>query len=270
MDTFGLIIFGVLLLIITVYIILYYVIPSATLTDVLRNQIELSQNKIVLNSDDVRQTLYGSAGSSVLCFINARIGDKTPKYNGANYPILSVPGGFSLEIGPTGIENSSTTAQLRITTVSPVGTQDEIVALPDFPLQKWVFVSILRDGRRFDVLYDDKIVASHRLAHYPASPSQPMRLGSPSLLGQGVHCLVASQRISPQEVASERQRLADTNGAPILRPSIPLFGSIKDINIPALPALPSLPSDNCPPGSICGGVAKPPANAMKAWVSPYS
>jgi hypothetical protein len=266
----SLIIFGILLLIITVYIIIYYVIPSATLTDVVKNPLDLSQGKIVLNSDDVRQTLFGSAGSSVLSFVNVRIGDKTPKFNGTLYPILSVQGGFSLEVAPTGIEKNSTTAQLRVSTATPIGIQDEVISLPDFPLQKWVFVGILRDGRRFDIMYNDKIVASHRLAHYPANPSQPMRLGDKSLLGQGVHCLVASERVTPQVVASERQRLADTNGAPILRPVIPLFGSIKDIKMPSMPALPSLPSDDCPPGSICGGVAKPPANAMKAWKSPYA
>jgi hypothetical protein len=142
-------------------------------------------------------------------------------------------------------------------------TVDERIEIPAIPMQKWILLSILRDGRRFDVMYDDKIVTSHRLQYYPLTPSNSLKLGNERLLGKAVHLLVADQRLTPELVIQEYKRLSDTSGAPEAERSLPFFGKINDISIPNL-------SVSVPGLDIAPIVGNPPPNAMKAWKTLYA
>jgi len=253
--------FGIIILAVVTYVILYVIIPSASITDVLKNSSNLSKEVFVLSSSDVRQTLYGGSGSTIMTFINPIIGDRTPKFVNTYIPILSIDNAFYFEIAPSPIEKKSTVARLRIATSVTPDKQFEIMDLPELPLQKWTFLTILRDGRRFDVMYDDKIVMSHRLQYYPLTPSNSLRLGNSKLIGKAVHFLVADKRLTPADVTSEYKKLADTNGAPITDRSLPFFGKLE--NIKALSA-------SVPGLDIAPVVNSPPANVMKAWNSPFA
>lgn len=254
------------IVVITAYVIFYMILPTPTLKDIMSAPVTLREGRAVMMSDEVKKTLFGGAGGTVAAFVNAHIGDKTPKMNGAHYPLLSSEGSFSLEIAPTSIERGQTTAQLRVTMATPTGNRDETVELPNFPLQKWILVSILRDGRRFDVMYNDKIVASHRLTYYPAAPTMPLRIGSGGLLGSAVHVLVAGERVNPSLLRAERAKLADTNGAPV----IPMNAYMPDGIGEAAAAVVSKFKTVCLPGLPCEAVSEPPANSMKAWMTPYA
>lgn len=253
--------FGIILLAVVVYVILYVIIPSAGITDVLDKSTDLSKERSVLSSSDVRQSLYGTSGSTIITFINPIIGDRTPKFVNTYIPILSIEDAFYFEIAPSPIEKKTTVARLRIATSTTPGKQFEIIELPELPLQKWTMLTILRDGRRFDVMYDDKIVNSTRLQFYPLTPSNSMKIGNSSLIGKAIHFLVASKRLTPAEVTSEYQKLADTNGAPITDRSLPFFGKLE--NIKAL-------SVSVPGLDIAPSVNNPPSNIMKAWKTPFA
>ncbi len=252
---------GIILLAVVVYVILYVIIPSASVTDVLDKTVDLSKEKIVLSSSDVRQTLYGSSGSTIMTFINPVIGDRTPKFANTYLPVIAIDDSFYFEIAPSPIESRKTVARLRIATSTSANSRFEIIDIPELPLQKWTMLSILRDGRRFDVMYDDKIVISQRLQFYPLMPSNSMKLGSSGLLGKAVHFLVADKRLTPVEVTKEYTSLADTNGAPVVDRSLPFFGKLE--NIKAL-------GDSIPGLDIAPSVNNPPSNNMKAWRSPYA
>ena len=47
----------------------------------------------------------------------------------------------------------------------------ESVALPAIPLQRWTVVTIVKEGRRFDVYYGEKLVASKLCDNVPIPPS---------------------------------------------------------------------------------------------------
>lgn len=254
------------IIVVTAYVIFYVILPKPTLQDVLPNPVALRQGHMALASSDVKGILYGNAGSTVAAFVNVAIGDKTPKMSGTHYPILSSAGAFSLEIAPTTIERGATNAQLRVAVSAPTGTQDETIELPNFPLQKWVLVTVLRDGRRFDVMYNDKLVASHRLTYYPATPTMGLQVGDSTLLGTAVHMLVAGERVSPAAIRKERARLADTNGAPITQANVALPTGIGQAAADVIAKFRTV----CLPGLPCEAVSEPPANSMKAWSSPYS
>lgn len=254
------------IVVITAYVIFFMILPKPALKDMLPAPATLREGRAVMMSDDVKKILFGGAGSTVAAFVNAHIGDKTPKMNGAHYPLLASEGAFSLEIAPTSIESGQTTAQLRVTSATPTGNQDETIALPNFPLQKWVLVSVLRDGRRFDVMYNDRLIASHRLTYYPAAPTMPLRIGSSALLGSAVHVLVAGERVSPSVLRAERAKLADTNGAPV----VPMNMYVPDGIGEAAATVVSKFKTLCLPGLPCEAVSEPPANSMKAWSTPYA
>lgn len=267
MGIIGLILLVAIIAIITIFLIKNFIVPTATITDLLKKEIPLSNATIVMNSDDVQKILYGSDGSTIMLFVNTRIGDKTPKYNGIHYPIASVDGAFSLEIAPTSIESKLTPARLRIITTKQ--GIEEIIDLPNFPLQKWISVTILREGRRFDVMYDDKLVASKTLNSYPLIVSKELRIGSNFLLGKAIHCLVSDKRLHPTKVAEERANLVDTNGIPIVGGFLSIFNPLQETDFNEL-QIPTLSALSCPPGSICSGINTPPSNTMQRWFSNYN
>lgn len=242
-------ILGVIVFVLIVYLVMTYVVPAATLTDVVPSPVALSENKIVLSSDDVNSTLLGGGESTLIALVRAQIGDRTPKNNNSTFPILAIRGSFALEIAPTNIGGSATTSQFRVITGQE---ESEVIALPSFPLQKWIYVAILRSGRRFDIYYNDDLVASHTFDKYPINSPYPLRLGDSNLLGHAVHVLVANKRISAAEAALERRRLVDGAGAP------------RGIRLPALQSvnLPDVPG-GCIPGLTCNTIG--PAPGFNVW-----
>jgi hypothetical protein len=136
--------------------------------------------------------------------------------------------------------------------------KEEVIELPNIPKQKWIFIAILRDGRRFDVIYDNRIVASQRLEYYPVNISSPLAIGSTGLAGSVIHVLINGTRLSPTEVERERVAHVDTNGTVLEADAI-------DISFPGLKLF-----AQCPPGLPCDPVTRPPNNNLFEWSTPYA
>jgi hypothetical protein len=130
--------------------------------------------------------------------------------------------------------------------------------LPPIPKQKWVFIAILRDGRRFDVIYDNKIVASHRLEFYPVIISSPLTVGGTGLDGKVIHVMVNSKRLNPYDIERERVARVDTN-------NMVLEANQIDTSLPGLKLF-----ARCPPGLPCDPITTPPQNNLVQWNTPYA
>lgn len=252
-----LIIIGIIVLAIITYFVIRYVYAKARGKDVAPDVFQLSESKLVYDSYNVQSQLLGSSGSSILAFVNVQYGDRTATANpnaNALLPLINIDGAVTFEVAPD-------SAQLRVVTVKPGGTSTEVVSVPPLPMQKWIMVAILRDGRRFDIMYNDQIVASHRLENYPKVISNPLRVGDKRMLGSGVNVIVAPYRMTPSEVIREMRHLSDTAGMPVAAnprlqlPPIPFSMKLKSICIPGIP---------------CNGVTQPPSDQLKAWYSPYN
>ena len=61
---------------------------------------------------------------------------------------------------------------LKIQTASS-STQSYVegITLPAIPLQRWTVITIVKEGRRYDVFYGEKLVASSLCAYVPLNPS---------------------------------------------------------------------------------------------------
>ncbi len=244
---------GIIVLAIITYLIVKYVYNKSSILDLVEKPIPLNTPKIVYDSNSTKDTLLVQGGSTIMGFFNVILGDRTTKLGDNYITLLEIEGVMQFNV-------SQSSAQLIIATAGNVKKQ-EIITLPTLPMQKWMYVAILRDGRRFDIMYNDQIVASHRLEYFPVIMSNPLKVGNKSLLGNAVHVMVAGYRLKPNEVVYQRNRLSDTNGEPPVAKEI-TFG------IPPIPFLNW--TQQCLPGLPCNAVTKPPENKMKAWSSLYS
>ena len=191
-------------------------------------------------------------------FFKLNNGDRTANYTKPYIPLLQVENNWSLEISPTPQGTDHNVARLRVG-VSNAGTiEDKIIDLPELPKQRWVFIAILRDGRRFDVIYDNKIVASHRLEVYPVIIKSPLSVGNTGLDGFTNYIMINEKRMAHADVDTHRQSYVDTNGIITEKAVISL-------------SLPSIKfTDFCLPGFPCNFIVAPPANNLVKWNSPYA
>jgi hypothetical protein len=244
----------IIVLAIIVYISVKYIYGKATIQDVAPDKFVLSDAKSIYLSDNVTQNILKPSGSTIMAFVNVNFGDRTASTTSEYQSLIGIEGAFSLDISPKG-------SQLTVVTANGlVNDNTEQVQIPPLPLQKWVCVSILRDGRRFDIMYDDQLVASHRFEYFPKVVLQPLVVGNTTLLGSGIHVLIAPYRLTPSDVSKQRAKLSDTTGKPV--------GADTEFGLPPIPFT-SIRSI-CIPGIPCNPVSNPPSNALKAWSTPFS
>ena len=250
-------VFQVLAVVTIIVIILGYVYKNMNTgnTDVLPTITPLNVKKDIVMADVIERTLLGTSGSTVLCFINLQDGNRTASYKDDYVPLLFVDNNWFLEVSH---QSSSTSARLRVQLNNDGTYVMKTIDLPSIPRQKWVFIAILREGRRFDVIYDNRIVASHRFEYYPVIISSPLSIGNERLVGKIIHVILNDRRLSPDEVERRRTMYVDTNNEIMEDHSIIM--SLPTINLFA----------ECPPGLPCDTITFPPKNKMLEWQTPYA
>jgi hypothetical protein len=252
------IIFGVIVLLLTLYIIFYVIYPGSGNSDILKRMTPLDTKKDILMADVTQSKLLASSGSTVMGFFYLKEGDRTAKYANSFIPLIQVENNWALEISPSLSGRAETTAQLRVTTNDGGAIKQEVIDLPQIPKQKWVFIAILRDGRRFDVIYDNKIVASQRLEYYPVNISSSLSVGNKGLAGSVIHVMINDSRLPPIQVETDRLAHVDTSGTV-------LEGDAIDMSFPGLKLL-----AQCPPGLPCDPITRPPSSNLVQWQTPYA
>ncbi len=252
------IIFGVIVLLLTLYIIFYVIYPGSGNSDILKMMTPLDTKKDILMADVTQSKLLASSGSSVMGFFYLKEGDRTAKYANSFIPLIQVENNWALEISPSLSGRAETTAQLRVATNDAGTIKQEVIELPQIPKQKWIFIAILRDGRRFDIIYDNKIVASQRLEYYPVNISSSLSIGNKGLAGSVIHVMINESRLSPTQVETDRLAHVDTGGTV-------LEGNAIDMSFPGLKLL-----AQCPPGLPCDPITRPPNSNLLQWQTPYA
>jgi hypothetical protein len=147
----------------------------------------------------------------------------------------------------------------------------ETMALPPIKLQKWTYVTIGRDGRRFDVFYNDKLVLSQKTAFMPvanitAGNMSGITSGS-SIDGQIANVTVFNTRLSISQVAANYSTYADSRGTPYVNSSSNtlLYSPTISTNISSY--IPNI--SLCPNGSCISPPAIQPPSPLYQWVPTY-
>jgi hypothetical protein len=135
---------------------------------------------------------------------------------------------------------------------------EETIPLPDIPLQKWTYVTIAREGRRFDVYYNGKIVLSKRTQNVIdlRSGFGPITAGHPFLMtGKIALVEVLSEKLNQSDVEASYRAKADTLGQP----------SIATSSQDLLNFLPT-----CKDGGCITGPKVRPTSPLLDWTSKYA
>ncbi len=143
------------------------------------------------------------------------------------------------------------------TTTNDTEVVEETIALPSLPIQKWTMITIVREGRRYDIYYNSSLVSSKRSEHVLDINSAvgPVIAGDPKLQGSIVDITVVPNKFSASDVSYTYSRLADTNGQPYI--------SKPDVNL-----LDYVPI--CKGGACLKGPGVRPSNPLMDWDTQYA
>jgi hypothetical protein len=139
----------------------------------------------------------------------------------------------------------------------------EFLTLPPIPTQKWVMITISREGRRFDVYYNDALVLSQKTLFNIAMTADTTGIiaGNSAFSGYCAGFDFKGDTISGSEVYATYSKLSDTRGAPYV--NLPT-----DANAPVTGGvtIPSL----CPTGGCFPGPTVRPAQPWLDWETSYA
>lgn len=104
----------------------------------------------------------------------------------------------------------------------------EAVELPAIPMQKWVMVTIVKEGRRIDVYYGAKLVASKLLTYIPVSSpgATPWTAGNRHWRGKIGFFVGVNKAQTSEDVRKDVESMLNTRGEPLgydaLKPELSL------------------------------------------------
>jgi len=198
---------------------------------------------------DARDNFFTPSGSTIMANVYWKMVDKTLE----EATILQFGETIKFVVAPGGIRKPSKTT-LYIKTQGPRGGY-ETVDIQTFPEQKWVHLAIVREGRRFTIYYNGKIVGSNRTAYFPVIDSSQLMMGNKNIEGQFMYPKIAPTPLRDKEVLAEMNTTADTRHKPFTPfefPSLDFFFT-------------------CPNGLFCFSTSAPPtSNPLKEWKTPYA
>ena len=115
----------------------------------------------------------------------------------------------------------------------------ESISLPAIPLQKWTAITIVKEGRRFDIYYGAKLEVSKMTDNVPIEPDSTLQwiAGNGKWKGQiGLFKGFTSMRTG-DDVEADMDELLNTRGIPYYKDST--------ISMPSLPEFPKCIFGNC-------------------------
>lgn len=125
----------------------------------------------------------------------------------------------------------------------------ETHALPEFPLQKWIMLTVSRNGNRINIFYNDRLVFSKNTTYIPNILPGTANFSSAVIRGQAKFVAAANKSYNQIDVRSDYLKMADPRGEPLDK----LF---QKINITL-----------CPSGNCFTGPEIRPANPLLQWTS---
>lgn len=234
----------VLILLVILYIVLVKIVnrdakDMQLISDSIYN---LSTKNRIIDSDTARSLFLSSTGGTVLSYVFLEPADRTQQLTNSNESTLIEQGGaWSIKIAHNGVPT------LQINTLHGI----ETAQLPVIPYQKWTALTVVREGRRFDVYYNGELVASKRPTAYVRIELASISAGSTNMRGKITNIYIAGRSYNKADIAEIYRNTSDTRGKPYVTEKI-------------------IPKLGCPSGLLCSIVSTPPENPYKRWQTQYS
>lgn len=249
---------AILLITYGVYYSVRYMISGKQGLTLGKEAMNLSLTNMVAHSEIVKNNWADSPSSSLVFYIFPEIADRTGYVNNEYADVVQIGSKQTLKIliAPDAGRLMVAPAILQIYTTDNNESPEE-VEISNLRLQRWNFVVIVKEGRKFTIYINGFVSASHTCTAMPEFDGQPLKIGNPRLKGK-----VALVSLSPYAMKLDdvRTTLKDTmqkDGSPFLSsdlPSLPQF-SMPNLNL-------------CPDGNCFSD--KSLSNPMKRWSSSYA
>jgi hypothetical protein len=144
----------------------------------------------------------------------------------------------------------------------------ETFILPPIPYQKWIMISISREGRRFDIYYNNTLVLSKYASTnlYSEIPESFIRVGNETINGKSGFFNLYKSIQSAANISTQYNSFVNTRGSPLFSSAPPTVSF--DVSVPSL-GVPNLPSI-CSSGDCIKSPTNPPAKPYYTWTSSYA
>jgi hypothetical protein len=191
--------------------------------------------------------------------------------------LFTIGGNVSFEVmtAPDASRQGRATAQLVVHTTASPSTTIETLQLPPIEYQKWVMITVAREGRRFDIYYNDTLVHSEKTHNmYVNTALLGTDAGSTSVTGMLVLASMIKKRLTSLDVSQKYKEMADTRGTPNInipgvdRNAAGLIPSSSYSTLGTLAAS-STGMNLCPSGNCLGAPKIRPSSPLDNWDSPY-
>lgn len=137
----------------------------------------------------------------------------------------------------------------KVSNANAVKTYLETFALPEFPIQKWVMLTVTRSGNRISIFYNNRLVFSKNTRNVPNILPGSGNFSSPQIRGTVKYLMSKDTAATQTDVSSDYSKMADTRGEPLE----PIFQKIN--------------TTLCPSGECFQGPQIRPANPLIQWTS---
>jgi hypothetical protein len=127
-------------------------------------------------------------------------------------------------------------ALLKIKTANSTNTHFmESVSLPALNLQRWTVVTIVKEGRRFDVYYGTKLVKSKLLEYIPVPPeAKDWYAGNSRWKGKIGLFKGFEGSLSTEQIEEDVSNLVDTRGVPLYFNNMNFMKTLESAEFPSL------------------------------------
>ncbi len=223
----------------------------------------LAKQTAVGTSNDVLNNFISPSSATFTCYVYINSHSR----GGNNIPLFRIANNLQLNIVPSGASHEESCEFVITTQRPPSSPTDTVVTatpetfkFPRIPTQKWVLITITKEGRRFTIYYNDAIIASFRTLYYPVIPRDGMVIGSNNLSGTFAYPTFHGEGYA-FKLDDVKDYLANTSNTRH-EPELPNTQSVFDVFTNALV---------CPNGVFCfESTQTPQKNYLKQWTSPYS
>lgn len=260
MSTFWILI-GIVFLTYVIYRYVSYELLPKPIDRIGAEKIDISKLQQIIASEQLKSSWMSTAGSTLVFYISPEISDRT-SISGNEYASIVQIGSkqnFKILVAPDAGRGYDMAPALLEVFIKG-NSQPEIIEIPNVPLQRWTSIAIVKQGRKFNIYVNAKLMVSHMCTAMPDfDETQPLRIGDPRLTGEIALMSLASYPMQAPEIQELISNTVDTDGKPILSSGntlipIPTMKDIENIFI-------------CPGGN-CTTPKKP--GPMEEWSSPYA
>jgi hypothetical protein len=234
-------------------------------------------------------------GKFAPCACDASTGDCNTCSHAGYSSVLNIAGVVGIEVllAPDASRQGKAMTQLVVKTEGPAVTTGasgpaitassqvymETFRLPELTIQQWTMITVSREGRRFDIYYNDRLVLSQKTMYMPVKEYTKTNLkgvtsGAKSLGGELCLVTLYAYRVNSLAVAGQYKSLSDTRGTPLVKTgqSQDALGLVPSHSASVFDTLTTnLPSVRlCPEGGCFGGGPTiRPASPLYDAVTPY-